>query len=144
MHLRRGVLLFAVVLGLSALVAAVSAPVERTRTAPLPPPPPGPPAPRPQAVRFAAKEGRRVRRIDAGRHALVTVEVRRPGQVELERLGVTAAAEPLTAARFDLVVRAPGRYDVLYTPAGEVASRRVGVLVVSGSRTSGRSGPASR
>jgi hypothetical protein len=136
MHLRRALLLFAVVLGVAALVASLSGgarDTERsdpTTTATLPELGPGPVARGPAEVRFS-ESGRRQREvIRAGRAAVVTVEVKRAGQVSLEGLGLTAAAEPLTPARFDVLAREAGRHDVRFTPvSGE--STLIGVLRVT-------------
>jgi hypothetical protein len=134
MHLRRAMLLFAIVLGLAAMAAALTRPPAQRRTAPSAAPPPA------LAVREtkpAAQVGfdtalrARTRSIKVGRRTVVTVDVKKPGQVELDGLGLTAAAEPLTPARFEVLALRAGRHDVLYTPAGELASRRAGVLRVS-------------
>jgi hypothetical protein len=129
-------LLFAIVLGLAAMAAALTRPPGQRRTAPSIPPPPAlsQRESKPAAqVRFDTALHARTRRIQAGRRTVVTVDVEQPGQVELAGLGLTAAAEPLTPARFELLALKSGRYEVLYTPAGELASRRAGVLRVSSS-----------
>jgi hypothetical protein len=140
MRLRRALLLFALVLGLAALATSVSRPRgERKRE--TPPPPAQPRAPeaspspapgRPARLTFSAKRRRpESRRLLAGRAAIVTVKVSEPGQVELEGLGVSAPAEPLTPARFDVLADEPARHAVRFTPAsagGE--SRLVGFLRV--------------
>jgi hypothetical protein len=133
MHLRRAMLLFAIVLGLAAMAAALTRPP--AQRAPAPPKAPSPSLAiretRPAAqVRFDAALKPRTRSIEAGRRTVVTVDVEHPGQVELEGLDLTAAAEPLTPARFDVLALRAGRHEVLYTPAGELASRRSGVLRV--------------
>jgi hypothetical protein len=143
MRLRRALLLFALVLGLAALATSVSRPRdERKRETPPAAKPRAPeaspsPAPgRPARLTFSAK-GRRPesRRLVAGRAAIVTVKVSEPGQVELEGLGVSAPAEPLTPARFDVLTDEPARHAVRFTPAGAGGeSRLVGFLrVVSAS-----------
>jgi hypothetical protein len=137
MHLRRALLLFAVVLGVAAVLASLTGPARRSdepvdpaRTSVLPKLGPQP-APRgPARLRFAEGGKRERRSLAPGRSAVVTVEVKRPGQVEVEDLGLTAAAEPLTPARFDVLTRSSGRHDVRFTPvAGE--SRVIGVLRVA-------------
>jgi len=142
-HLRRALLLFAVVLGLAALAASVSrSPRERgeraTRApepAPAPQAVPGPPAARPSHLAFAAGGRPRTIRMREGRSATITVKVHEPGQVELRGLGLTAAAEPLTPARFDVFADRPGRYRVRFTPASRPEAETVGVLRVVGPPT---------
>src|SRR4051812_455205 len=136
MHLRRAVLLFAVVLGLAALAASLSRPSRRsdrpapTTTSVLPELAPEPPARGPALLRFAEGGKRERESVRSGRSAVVTVKVRKPGQVELEGLGLSAAAEPLTPARFDLLADEPGRHDVRFSPAtGEPVL--IGVLRVT-------------
>jgi hypothetical protein len=133
MHLRRAMLLFALVLGLSAMAAAVTRPrhVSHPRPRPAPPSVPARVAPPPVHVRFSDRGRPRRRSIEAGRRAIVTISVRRPGQVDVAGLGLTASAEPLTPARLDVLAPKRGRFSVLYTPAGELAARRLGALVVS-------------
>jgi len=64
-----------------------------------------------------------------GRTRAVTVEVKKPGQVKLQGLGLSAAAEPLTPARFDVFAGDPGRHDVRFDPvSGD--SVLIGVLRV--------------
>ena len=149
MHLRRALLLFAIVLGLTALAAAATRPLdERRDRRPQNPPAAAPSAgpvreARPAArARFHAGGRPRSHRIEARRRALVTVRADAPGQVELVGLGLIATAEPLTPARFEVLTARTGRFDVLYTPAGELAGRRLGVLVVAG-EASGGAGPGS-
>jgi hypothetical protein len=136
-------LLFAIVLGLAAMAAALTRPPAQRRTAPSIPPPPAlaQREAKPAAqVRFDTALRARTRNIQAGRRTVVTVDVEKPGQVELAGLGLTAAAEPLTPAHFDLLAVKAGRYEVHYTPAGELASRRAGVLRVSSGSASGAAG----
>lgn len=138
MQVRRVLLLFALVLGVAAIVASVSAPRQgdRTETSPAEGPDtgallaPGPAPVAPARIAFRARGRSRTRRLRARRAAIVTVRVQEPGQVELEGLGLSAAAEPLTAARFDLLVDRPGRYRVRFTPAQRGEAETVGVLRV--------------
>jgi hypothetical protein len=146
MHVRRALLLFAIVLGLAALVASLSAPQRgrQTETSESPSPDaeallsPGPESTAPARIRFEASRKKRTLRLRAGRAAVVTVDVRKPGQVELEGLGLTAAAEPVTAARFDVLVSEPGRYPVRFKPAQGRPAETIGVLRVT------RGSPAAR
>ena len=146
MHLRRAILLFAIVLGLAAMAAAVSRPTARDTASR--PPPARTPAKRKGAptaqVRYDLTRGARSQIVPAGRRIIVTVAVDRPGQVGLEGLGLSAPAEPLTPARFDVLAPKPGRYPLRYTPAGETSSRSAGVLRVFRSRSSARSSGSGR
>ena len=74
--------------------------------------------------------------IEAGQAAVVTVLAREPGLVELDGLGLSDTAEPGTPARFDVLSTRPGRFAVLFTPAGEPERERVGTLVVRTPRQS--------
>ena len=133
MELRRALLLFAIVLGVAAIVTLVSAPerAQRDDGSGLPDadPPGGPePLPGPAApISFSAAEPK-VRRLEAGRPATVAVKVPAPGQVELQGLGLSAPAEPLTPARFEVLERRPGSYDVRFTPAEGGEPRGAGTL----------------
>jgi hypothetical protein len=131
--LRRALLLFAIVLGLAALVAGLSRPSERSDGTPAGAAQPALTEPAvsgaPAEVRFDASEPRR-RAVFAGQAAEVYVEVDRPGQVAIPALGMSAVAEPVTPARFDLLQQQPGSYPILFVPAGNEPSERAGTLVV--------------
>jgi hypothetical protein len=144
MHLRRALILFAVVLGLAALAGALSQPRREADRQPADAPAPrtkpeqptlvpGEEASRGTQLRFGGEEPR-TRRLQAGRTAVASVAVGEPGQVAIPDLGLIAPADPLTPARFDLLVTTPGRYPVRFTPAGEAAAETVGTLLVVGSR----------
>ena len=133
MHLRRALLLFAIVLGLAALATAVSQPATQRRSEPTTPKAaaPAPPAAKTPEARFSTEGEPRTRQVEARKPVVVVVETEKePGQVAIERLGLTATAEPLTPARIDVLPRQPGRYEVLFAPAGEASPRPVGRLVV--------------
>ena len=144
MELRRALLLFAIVLGVAAIVTSVSSPSERDRAkepeAPRVPagsPPAGsrqPRSTRPVRVRFDSERRTRGRVVDAGRPATVTVSVGSPGEVRLEGLGLSSPAEPLTPAIFELLPTESGRHLVRFTRAGENEDRTVGVLEVETAR----------
>jgi hypothetical protein len=135
-HLRRAILLFALVLGLTALAAGVS-PSRDAQTTAVPTGPSPAPAgagARPREVTFDASRaaGRpAVRRASVGDHLLVAVSSREGGLVTIPRLGRTATVTPITPARFDLLAPAAGRYDVLLAASGADEARRVGTLVTS-------------
>ncbi|MBN1530234.1 MAG: hypothetical protein JW895_14335 [Thermoleophilaceae bacterium] len=130
MHLRRALLLFAVVLGLAALAAVLSQPSDDAREEPAvstaaEPAVSGAPA----EVRFDVSKPRK-RTVLAGQAAEVYVTVDRPGQAVIPDLGLSANAEPLTPARFDVLVTRPGRYEVRFVPVDETPDVEAGTLVV--------------
>jgi hypothetical protein len=138
-HLRRALLLFAIVLGLSAIAASVSRTPEESSDRAEPPPPPATtpslspgsatPSASPVELGFdAARE--QTRRLDTRQAATVLVEVDEPGLVEIPGLGLSAPADPLTPARFELLVSDPGRFELRFTPVAGDESEVAGVLVV--------------
>jgi len=137
-HIRRALLLFAVVLGLAALVASLSRPVEDRREETTPSESSGPatatpsPAPSvPSAVIFdVAKD--QTRKVTQGSAATIEVSVPEPGTVAIPDLGLSAPAEPLTPARFDILATDAGRFELVFAPsAGESTPRPAGELVVT-------------
>jgi hypothetical protein len=138
-HLRRALLLFAIVLGLAALVASVSRPPEESgeRADGRPPPSetpmlsPGSESPPGSTIDLVFDAGReQTRRVDSGQPATLLVEAEEPGMVEIPDLGLSAAADPLTPARFEVLVSDPGRYALFFTPAGGEVPDPAGTLVV--------------
>ncbi len=133
-ELRRALLLFAIVLGLAAIATSFSRPADEKE----PEPPrtqqitPGlstkPATERKGTISFSAAGKPQTRRLRAGRAAVVTVEVARPGQVQLVGLGVNTAAEPRTPARFDVFESQAGSYDVRFMPATSAETRSIGTL----------------
>ena len=138
-HLRRALLLFAIVLGVAALVASLSPPLEERRgdTTPSKPPPAAPPtATASPARRYPTRSSSTPRRTSrsacsTGQAATVLVAVEEPGSVDIPDLGLTASANPHTPARFEIVAPGPGRYDLLFSPAGGSESEAAGKLVVT-------------
>jgi hypothetical protein len=138
-HLRRALLLFAIVLGLAAVAASVSRPrdvsespgtVQDTVTEADQPPTASPGAPAALELTLFAADPE-PQRIRAGQAATLFVEVEEPGQVAIPDLGMAAVAEPLTPARFDVLTRQTGRHPIEFQPAGaDDAQVRVGTLVV--------------
>jgi hypothetical protein len=141
-HLRRALLLFAIVLGMAALVASLSRPIDHRRRD-APPPRPGTgvetvaprAAPRsagelPRTVSFEASADQS-RRLRAGQAATVEVAVSEAGSVDIPDMGLTAAADPVTPAQFDVLATRPGRYRLLFTPAGRASAEPAGKLVVT-------------
>jgi hypothetical protein len=147
-HLRRALLLFAIVLGMAALVASLSRPVAERRdrttqettqeTTPEPGPPvatpqPGPAKPAsgaPETVTFQAPE-KESKRVEAGTAVTVQVAVTEAGTVDIPDLGMTAPADPFTPARFDVLATRPGGYPLLFTPAAGEQAEPAGRLVVT-------------
>jgi hypothetical protein len=139
-HVRRALLLFAIVLGLAALVASVSQPRRGSERAPStqaeearPAPTATPRRDRPDTttLRFGS-DGRKVHPLGAGRPAVVLVHARAAGQVEIPRLGLSATADRHTPARFDVLVRRPGRYEIRFVTARGDRPKPTGVLLVRG------------
>jgi hypothetical protein len=146
-HVRRALLLFAIVLGLAALAASLSRtgdddpvrpPQQATTTTAEPEATPRA-EPRDETTEVAdgsatvelnAAEDKNGR-IEAGRSASVEVAVVEPGQVSIPDLGLTAAADPLTPARFDVLETSPGRYAIEFTPSEGDETRSAGTLVVT-------------
>jgi hypothetical protein len=135
MHVRRALLLFAMVLGVAALATAVSQPRQETREPavreePAPTARPGPGGAGAAQIEFAAGERPRTRRLTVGRSATVVVQVPEAGEVTLEGLGVVADAEPLTPARFEVLGRRPARHRVRFIPAGDPEATTLGLLAI--------------
>lgn len=139
MHVRRALLLFALVLGLAAMATAISqTPPQRRergegpggRTPTAAPRDASDSAPGPVEIRFPAADRPVRRRLETGRSATVRVEVEEPGQVELRGLGLTSYAEPLTPARFDVLAGEPASVGVWLAAAGTTSLRRLGTLEV--------------
>ena len=130
MHLRRALLLFALVLGLTALATAI-APTPRSADQPVvAPPPQGTPAAPPTRIALRVPATKPARSYPVARDArvLVSVVAAEGGQVEIPKLGQTEAVGQGATAQLDLVDLAAGRYDVLFQPALG-APLRLGTLV---------------
>jgi hypothetical protein len=142
-HLRRALLLFAIVLGLAALAASLSRSREETREPAAPSAPPSsdtgteptlspgqrPTAQLPATLRFVAERDQ-TRRLEYGRPATLEVAVEDPGQVEIPLLGLSATADPVTPARFEVFPREARRYPLMFTPAAGDETRSAGALLV--------------
>jgi hypothetical protein len=127
-HFRRAILLFALVLGLAALAAAVSP--TRVEKGPALAPPAGGSQTDAVTRELAFGAGaRRVRRAREGQHVVVSVASEAGGVATIPRLGRTASVGPAAPARFDLLAPAPGRYDVMLELSGAGEPKRVGTLV---------------
>jgi hypothetical protein len=136
--------LFAIVLGLAAIAASVSrSPEDSGDSEPPPAVPsesedltspsvsPGDAAPI-AGVRELVFDADRdqTRQLDAGQPATVFVEVDEPGLVEISDLGLSAPAEPLTPARFEILTSDPDRIDITFTAAEDDSPGPAGTLVV--------------
>lgn len=146
MHLRRALLLFAIVLGLAAIAASVSRPRDEAgeRATPDPAAPSASdsgPAPTVSPgtaatgeplveVTFGDADDQPIRRVTQGQATTVVVEVDEPGQVEIPDLGLSATGEPLTPARFEIFPAQPGTHEVRFTSASGDESTAVGTLAV--------------
>jgi hypothetical protein len=135
-QLRRILLLFALVLGLSAVVAALVPPPEPRREESSEPPALRTPSVSPGNVsrtrnlRFTvpaadASAGPPLQTavVTAGSSVNIEVSVPEPGEVELEGLGLREPADAVTPARFELFAR-QGRFAVVFFPL--TGERRVG------------------
>jgi len=137
-HLRRALLLFAIVLGMAALAASLSRPLEPHRSPQQPREPrnhgPATVAPRPAPklpalLSFDATRDESMR-MRAGDAATVEVGVPEAGTVAIPGMGLSASADRFTPARFDVYASRPGRYALIFTPAGGELAERAGRLVV--------------
>lgn len=136
MHLRRALLLFALVLGLTALATAVTPTQNASEPGAVPAPPPPPAAAGGGAVMLSLgpvgpHSRRPAERVAAGRQVILTVHAAQAGLVAIPGLGRIATVTPDTPAVFDLVAPSPGRYEIALMPAGGGAAQRVGTLVTT-------------
>jgi hypothetical protein len=141
-HIRRALILFAIVLGLAAIAASVSRSPDDSGNGDSQPVAPSEPAPSPSVssgdaspvsgVRELVFEADRdqTRQLDAGQPATVFVEVDEPGLVEIDDLGLSAPAEPLTPARFEILTSDPDRLAITFTAAEDDFPGPAGTLVV--------------
>jgi hypothetical protein len=141
-HIRRALILFAIVLGLAAIAASVSRspddsgdsdtqPVAPSQSEELPSVSAGdaPPVSGVRELVFDADRDQ-TRQLDAGQPATLFVEVDEPGLVEIADLGLSAPAEPLTPARFEVLTSNPQRYAITFTAAEDDFPGPAGTLVV--------------
>jgi hypothetical protein len=135
-HLRRAILLFALVLGLTALAAAVSPTRDddsggggNASVAPAPAASQALPRQIVLDARRVPRRGSGVVRARENEHVVVVVRAADGGLATIPQLGRTGSVSAAAAARFDLLGPAPGRYDVMFEAAGSGEPRRVGTLV---------------
>ena len=130
MHLRRVLILMAMVLLLTAVVVAVAPPKRRQvqGAVGIPPAPPArSAAPRVAELRFPPPRRLPVLRLVPGDHALVRVSAAQAGQASV--MGLTDTAEPGTPATFDVLAPVPARYRATFTPDFG-RPRRIGTIEV--------------
>jgi glucose/arabinose dehydrogenase len=140
MHLRRAVVLFAIVLGIAA-VAASLAPHPSNRSSPssalgggtqtTAAPPTPVPAPSTDVTMSLVRGKPPTETVRPGSHLVLTVTVNEPGQVSF--LGDERPAEADTPATFDVLAPGSGRLPVTFTPAAGGAPRS-GTIVVRAPR----------
>jgi hypothetical protein len=143
-HIRRALLLFAIVLGLAAIAASVSRSPEDSGESESQPAVPSEaeqvPSPSVTSGDAAPISGMRelvfeadrdqTRRLNAGQPATVLVEVDEAGLVEIAELGLSAPAEPLTPARFEIPPADPDRLEITFTAVEDDLAGPAGTLVV--------------
>ena len=126
MHARRALLLFALVLGLTAVAAAVSPSQESSAPAESTAPSPVEPA---RMVAFEVGPRAVARTVRVGERVIVTVQSGDGGYVRIPRLGRSAYATPAAPVRFSLLAPAAGRYDVTFEETSSAEPTRIGTLV---------------
>ena len=142
MHVRRALLLFAIVLGLAAIAASLSRDPEDSGeraqepaagagadTADVPSISPGDASEGSVELVFDAARDQ-VRRVEERQPATLLVEVDEPGLAEIPELGLSANADALTPARFEVLASDPGRYELSFTPVEDDTASPAGTLVV--------------
>ena len=139
MELRRALLLFAIVLGLAAIATSVSRPRDRDEPEPTPPSTTATASPRPdpsitREITFEPAAKPPTRQLEAGRPATVVVKVDEAGQVQIESLGLTATAEPLTPARLDVLASDEESHTITLRPARTGEPRTIGTLEIGPAR----------
>ena len=137
-HLRRAILLFALIMGLTALAAAVSPSRDDSgggpgaaAVAPAPEVSPADALPRELVLdtRRTAPRGGRVLHARADEHVVVSVLASGGGLATIPALGRTDSVSAAAPARFDLLAPAAGRYEVMLEPVGADEPHHVGTLV---------------
>ena len=135
MHVRRVLLLFAIVLGLAALAASISPRDEdRVREDRAIPgrreASPRRPAGRTVRIRFDARAAPVTRSVARRTHVVLRVLVPEPGQVTIAGLDQALSADAGTPAVFDLLPAQAGRFQAAFVPADGDRPRTVGTLAV--------------
>jgi hypothetical protein len=141
-ELRRAILLFAIVLGVAAIVSSIARPPERggdnaddgaaksAKQAPSATKPDGK-TPQPTTIEFRTGAKPQTRKLEVGQPATVLVDVETPGQIDIPSLGLTEPAEPLTPAMFEVLATSKGSHPIMAQPAAsETLPTKVGTLKV--------------
>ncbi len=120
-QIRRVLLLFGLVLGLSALVASIAPQPSEDDQAPestVAAPAVEPPADLSTPIRLSAREDARIptRRVQLGSSFSLAVRVPEAGDVVIDDLGVRQTADPRAPARFDLLAYPAGTHAVGFVP----------------------------
>jgi hypothetical protein len=130
MHMRRVLILVAMVVLLTGVVVAITPPARRQVDS-SPGPPPASPDRRSEArdvsLRYPPPEKPPVVSLVPGDHTVVQVTTTTAGEAGV--MGLTDTAEPGTPATFDLLVPGPASYAVTFTP-GFGRPSRIGTLAV--------------
>jgi hypothetical protein len=139
-ELRRAILLFAVVLGVAAIVSSIARPPERggdnADSAPkaskeTSAAKPRGKTPQPTTIEFRSGAKPQTRKLELGQPATVLVDVETPGQIDIPTLGLTEPAEPLTPALFEVLATAKGNHAIMVQPAAsDTLPTKVGTLEV--------------
>jgi hypothetical protein len=118
-QIRRVLLLFALVLGLSALVASIAPPPEDSDEEGTPTaeePAPVRPGAMPKRLSVSARDRRATHRVTLGSSFSLEVVVPGPGDVVLDGLGLRQSADELAPARFGLLAKPRGFHRVIFVP----------------------------
>ena len=117
MQIRRVLLLFALVLGLSAVVASIAPPPQTDDEPPTDTSRASrasPPAVPVTSGHVILREG--TRRVPLGSSFSLDVRVRQPGDVVIDDLGLRQTADPHSPAHFELLASPRGRHYVGFVP----------------------------
>jgi hypothetical protein len=141
MHLRRALLLFAIVLGVAAIAASLAPPppddeprrTTPTETAPQSGPPEAGERPAAEPVTLELNIAERDPSVSAkrGDHVILNVRSDEPGQVRLDDLGLVNEVAPGVPVTFDIFPAEQGRHALTFVPTGG-EERAAGALVVAG------------
>jgi hypothetical protein len=88
-------------------------------------------SPRHTTIEFRDPAKPQTLKIEVDQPATVLVDVEAPGQVEIPSLGLTASADPLTPATFEILATEAGSHGIVVQPAAAGARpAKVGTLRV--------------
>jgi hypothetical protein len=87
--------------------------------------------PQPTTIEFRSKAKPQTHELELGQPATVLVDVETPGQIDIPSLGLTAPAEPLTPAMFEILATSEGSHAIMAQPAAsDTLPSKVGTLKV--------------